>query len=64
VRVKVGAREPRAVEDRFVLVDPAARAVSRRTQDNYLRGRNPKLRDLDKRLSKLDREKAKPKKPR
>jgi ribonuclease R len=61
VRVKVVRVSLEQSKIDFVLVDPPRAWLSPEQDDNT---RNPKLRDLDKRLNKLEREKATPKKPR
>ena len=63
VRVKVVRVSLEQAKIDFVLVDPPRAWLAER-QDPYHAGRNPKLRDLDKRMAKLERENAKPRKPR
>ena len=60
MRIKVVRVSLEQAKIDFVLVDPP-RAWLSPEQDAGTR--NPKLRDLDKRLGKLEREKARPKKP-
>ena len=62
VRVKVVRVSLEQAKIDFVLVNPP-RAWLAETQDAYHAERSPKLRDLDKRMAKLERERATPKKP-